>query len=111
VEITLVLTERGAPYHDAVREVIRAALEEAGMPGQPVEETVIRDDEDAIAARCIGSPTIRVDGMDVEYMEREPEERSAGVRYFSTPSGWKPVPERGMLVRAFQAARERDAGV
>jgi hypothetical protein len=50
-----------------------------------VQETVIRDDEEAIAARCIASPTIRVDGLDVEYMEREPEERSAGLRYFSTP--------------------------
>jgi hypothetical protein len=110
MDVTLVLTERGAQYHDEIRALIREALAEAGVPEQPVEETIIRDDEDALAARCIGSPTIRVDGMDIEYMEREPEERSAGLRYFSTPAGWKPVPEKGMLVRAFQAARERDAG-
>jgi hypothetical protein len=110
MEITLVLSERGAQHHDAIRQVIREALETAGIPDQPVHETIIRDDEEALAARCIGSPTIRVDGFDVEYVEREPEERSAGLRYFSTPTGWKPVPEKGMLVRAFTLARERDAG-
>ena len=43
-------------------------------------------------------------------MEREPDERSAGVRYFNTMAGWKPIPEKGMLVRALQRARERDQG-
>jgi hypothetical protein len=109
MEITMVLTERGQAHWDAVRAVLKEAMEEAGVDVE-VTESVIRDDEDAIAVRCIGSPTIRIDGFDVEYMEREPDERSAGLRYFNTPAGWKPVPEKGMIVRALARAKEREAG-
>ena len=109
MEITMVLTERGKDHWDKVREVLKEAMAEAGVEAE-VQETIIRDDEDAIAVRCIGSPTIRVNGLDVEYMEREPDERSAGVRYFNTVAGWKPVPEKGMIVRSLQKAKELEAG-
>ena len=105
----MVLTELGKKWHDEIRKVVKEAVAEAGLEIE-VQESVIRADEESIDARCIGSPTIRVDGFDVEYMEREPEERSAGVRYFNTMAGWKPVPEKGMIVRALQRAKEREAG-
>lgn len=109
MELTMVLTERGKDHWEKVRTVLRDAMAEAGVD-TPIVETIIRDDEDAQGARCIGSPTIRVNGLDVEYMEREPDERSAGVRYFNTPAGWKPVPEKGMLVRALQRAKLEESG-
>ncbi|MDA0271623.1 MAG: hypothetical protein O2798_01465 [Chloroflexi bacterium] len=109
MEVTMVLTELGKKWHDEIRKVVKEAVAEAGLEIE-VQESVIRADEESIDARCIGSPTIRVDGFDVEYMEREPEERSAGVRYFNTMAGWKPVPEKGMIVRALQRAKEREAG-
>ena len=37
-------------------------------------------------------------------------ERSAGLRYFNTVAGWKPVPEKGMIVRTLQKAKELEAG-
>ena len=86
------------------------ALNEAGLSDLTVQETQIRSDEEAIETKCIGSPTIRVDGLDVEYQEREPDERSSGCRYFNTIAGWKPVPEKGMIVRSLERAKERDAG-
>ena len=110
MEVTMVLTELGKKYHDDIRKLLREALADAGLPDQTVTETIIRNDEEAIPAQCLGSPTIRIDGADVEYMEREPEERTAGVRYFNTMAGWKPIPEKGMLVRALRRAKERDQG-
>ena len=110
MQVTMVLTNRGAQYHDAIRAMVREALTEVGLAGLEVQETIIRDDEEALAAQCIGSPTIRVNDLDIEYMEREPDERSAGVRYFNTAGGWKPVPEKGMLVRALRQAIERVRG-
>ena len=50
----------------------------------------------------------RVNGFDVEYAEREPDETTAGCRYYATPEGWKPLPSRGMIVRAINVARERE---
>ena len=109
MEITMVLTERGKDNWDKIRAVLKEAMAEAGVDAE-VKESTIRDDEEAMAVLCIGSPTIRINGLDVEYMEREPDERSAGVRYYNTPAGWKPVPEKGMIVRALQKAKEQESG-
>ncbi|MGE3962160.1 MAG: DUF2703 domain-containing protein [Dehalococcoidia bacterium] len=109
MEITMVLTERGKDHWEKIRDVLKEAMAEAGVEAE-VQETVIRDDEQAIDAKCIGSPTIRINGYDVEYMEREPDERSAGLRYFNTMAGWKPVPEKGMIVRSLLKAKELEAG-
>lgn len=110
MEITMVLSERGQDHWEPIREVLKEAMDEAGLGDIEVKETIIRDDEQAIDTGCIASPTIRVNGQDVEYMEREPDERSAGIRYFNTMAGWKPVPEKGMIVRALQKAAELEAG-
>jgi len=109
MDVTMVLTER-CDHQDDIRAVLQEALDETGLTDLVVQETQIRSDEEAIETKCIGSPTIRVDGLDVEYQEREPDERSSGCRYFNTTGGWKPVPEKGMIVRSLERAKERDAG-
>ena len=109
MEVTLTLTERGESHHEEVRALLREALDEVGLNEVEVQETVIRGDEEAIPIRCIGSPTIRVNGMDVEYREREPDETSAGVRYYNTPAAWKSVPEKGMILRALELAKADEA--
>lgn len=108
MEVTLVVSERCAP-HEEVRALIKEALEEAGVAGIEVAETEIRTDEEAMPVNCIGSPTIRVNGLDVEYLEREPDERSAGQRYFNSPAGWKKLPEKGLIVRAIEQAKVNEA--
>ena len=45
------------------------------------------------------------DGVDVEHAEREPAETSPSCRYYNTLAGWKPLPEKGMVVRAIQRAQ------
>jgi hypothetical protein len=108
MEVTLVVSERCAP-HDEVRALIKEALEESGAGDIEVEETEIRTDEEAIPVDCIGSPTIRVNGLDVEYLEREPDERSAGQRYFNSPAGWKKLPEKGLILRALEQAKANES--
>jgi hypothetical protein len=109
MQVTLTLTERGQSHHDEVRALLREALAEVGLGDVQVEETIIRGDEEAIPIKCLGSPTIRVNGFDVEYQEREPDETSAGVRYYNTPAGWKSVPEKGMILRALQRAKDAES--
>ncbi|MDA0351553.1 MAG: hypothetical protein O3A10_04980 [Chloroflexi bacterium] len=109
MKVTLTLTERGADHHEQVRALLREALDDSGLQEVQVEETTIRDDEDAIKIKCLGSPTIRINGFDVEYQEREPDETTAGVRYYNTPAGWKSVPEKGIILRAIDKAIEAEA--
>lgn len=72
-----------------------------------VTEVAVTSPEQARALKSFGTPTVRVDGIDIEYGDREPEEYSAGGRFYATPEGWKPVPAAGMVGRAIEAARER----
>jgi hypothetical protein len=99
---------RNAPQLEQTQQVVDEAIREAGVGDAEVEVVAVDGPEDARAKKSFGTPTIRVNGMDVEYAEREPEEYSAGSRYYATPEGWKPQPSKGMLVRALQAARARE---
>ena len=104
MEIKLTLTERGNDHHEAVRLLLQEAMAEAGVSSTTIDDTIIRSDEEAINIKCLGSPTIRINGLDIEYREREPEETTAGVRYYNTPAGWKSIPEKGLIIRALERA-------
>ncbi len=99
---------RNAPQMEQTRQVVDEAIQEAGIGDAEVEVVAVDRPEDARAKKSFGTPTVRVNGMDVEYAEREPEEYSAGGRYYATPEGWKPQPSKGMIVRAINAARARE---
>ncbi len=99
---------RSCSHQDATKQVIQEALAEANAEGTEVTYIQVDAAEDAREKKVFGSPTVRVNGVDVEYGDREPEETSAGCRYFATPEGWKPVPPRGLVVRALTSARARE---
>jgi len=99
---------RGAPQLEETRQLVEEAVAETEEPDIEIVTVPVDGPEDARAKKSLGTPTVRVNGMDVEYAEREPEEYSAGGRYYATPDGWKPQPARGMIVRAIKAARARE---
>ena len=99
---------RNAPQLEQTRELVEAAVAEAGEGEAEVVIVLVEGPEDARAKKSFGTPTIRVNGLDVEYAEREPEEYTTGGRYYATPDGWKPLPAQGMIVRAIKAARARE---
>ncbi len=99
---------RGCSHVERTREVVNEALAEAGATGAEVAFVQLDSPEEARARRMLGSPTIRVNGIDVEYGDREPDETTTGCRFFATPDGWQPVPARGMIVRTIGVARARE---
>ena len=99
---------RDAPQLAETRQIVDQAVTETGVDGIEVAIVPVDGPEDARAKKSLGTPTVRVNGLDVEYAEREPEEYSAGGRYYATPEGWKPQPPKGLIVRAITAARARE---
>jgi hypothetical protein len=77
-------------------EALRLALEATNADAEVVY-TEVEGSEDAKAKRFLGSPSIRVEGIDVEYGDREPDEYQSGVRYYNTPEGWKPYPHARLI--------------
>ena len=105
MKITLLITDSCA-HKDEARRMVDEALAETGADAE-VEVVSVRTDDEARQKKVLGSPSIRVDGLDIEYGDREPEETQPGCRYYNTPAGWKPVPEKGLLVRAIERAQAR----
>jgi hypothetical protein len=87
-------------------EALRLALE-ATDPSIEVEYIEVDGMEDARAKRFLGSPSIRVNGVDVEYGEREPDEYQSGNRYYNTPQGWKPYPHARLIANAIVEQQAR----
>jgi len=92
-----------------VRSLVDEAVAQAGVGGAEIEVITVRSDDEAKAVRSLGAPTVRVDGFDVEYAEREPPETTSGARYYSTPDGWRRTPEVGVIVFAIREAQVRSS--
>ncbi len=97
-------TGRSAEAEEALRMAI-----ESTEPGLEVVYTEVTDSEDAKDNRFLGSPSIRVDGIDVEYGDREPDEYQAGTRYYNTPQGWKPYPHARLIANTILEMQNKAA--
>lgn len=97
-------------HRDQARAIIDEAIAASGQAATP-EVIVIGDYEDAKARRFFGSPTVRVNGMDVEYGDREPEEFATSCRYYNSPEGWLPLPSKGLVLRGIETALRRQQAV
>jgi len=62
----------GCPSHPRALSDLREALVDAGMDADSVLIREIRTDDEAAAEGFVGSPTIRVDGVDVQPPTEEP---------------------------------------
>jgi hypothetical protein len=88
-------------------EALRLALE-ATDPTIEVIYTEVDGMEDARDKKFLGSPSIRVNGIDVEYGEREPDEYQSGTRYYNTPEGWKPFPHARLIANTILEVQARE---
>jgi hypothetical protein len=90
----------GCPNHqpaiDSLKDVLRSATIDA-----PIREIAVMDEAMASRLKFPGSPTIRIDGSDVESDYRESYGLSC--RLYSNGTG---VPSREILERALAQAKE-----
>mgnify|MGYP003383783388 FL=1 len=95
-------TGRGAE----AEENLKMAIESTGVDTEVVY-TEVDGMEDAKDKKFLGSPSIRVNGIDVEYGDREPDEYQAGTRYYNTPQGWKPCPHARLIANTILEQQEK----
>lgn len=56
----------GCPSHERALAELRTAMRAAGHDPQTVEVRHVGTEDDAARERFVGSPTIRIDGLDVQ---------------------------------------------
>ena len=92
------------PSYERARENLREALRWEGL-AQEVEMVPVASEADAQVQRFIGSPTIRINGIDIEGPEAEEKGYGYGCRIYAENGrggGWPSV-ER--IRQALQAVR------
>jgi hypothetical protein len=98
-----ILAREDCPNRGMAITVVERVVDETGVPAE-IEVVEIDSDEDAEELRVLGSPTVLVDGRDVDPQPSSLAAFSADDRIYRTdrgPCGW-PEPEwiRDALLRA-----------
>ena len=91
----------GCPNHGAARALLAEVIAEVA-PGTPVVEINASDPAVAQTHRFPGSPTIRVDGRDIDPDFRDPGDYTPRCRLFRTTEGMRGVPPRAWIEEAMR---------
>lgn len=89
------------PNHKPAVEQAREALRTAGMP-EVVDEVEVRTTADAEAWQFPGSPTVRVNGLDVEPEARGLQHFGVGCRSYAENGRRSGQPSKELIQRALQ---------
>ncbi len=89
----------GCPNHEPTLSLIRQVVAELGLDAQ-VEPVRVRDAEDAARLRFLGSPSVHVNGVDIEPEARTRADYAVGCRVY----GGSGVPPRNLIEAALKEA-------
>ena len=98
----------GCPNHEALLPHLRELLRAAGA-GTDIELVRVEDADAAERARFLGSPTVRIDGEDVEPGADQRTDFGLKCRLFGTPNGLRGMPPDEWVLAALQRAQARRA--
>jgi hypothetical protein len=94
----------GCPNHEALLAHVHDLVDEV----EPAHDVVLRriaDDAAAQRERFLGSPTVRVDGRDIEPGADQRDDYGMKCRLYATSEGLAGIPEDAWLFRALVATR------
>jgi hypothetical protein len=93
----------GCPGHEAFLPRLRELLAEAGVHA-PVELRRVQSDAKARRERFLGSPTLRVDGVDVDPDAGERTDYGLKCRLYTTDEGLSRTPRDDWVLGALRRA-------
>ena len=97
---------KGCPSYPTAAANLSEALRAEGLPVN-IERVEVTSEDDAQRKRFIGSPTIRIDGVDLEGPQAEAKGYGYGCRVYSDNGHMAGWPSIEQIRRALQAARYR----
>ena len=100
----------GCPSHPSALADLRDAMAQEGFDPERVIVTQMATDEQAANAGFVGSPTIRIDGRDVQPTGDEPTGLTCRV-YRRRDGRYSPNPDPADLRDALRAASREESGV
>ncbi len=105
-----ILSFDGCPNHEQAVALVERIDRELGT-GVELRLVNVPDQEAATRLRFLGSPTIRVDGVDIDPLTAERSDYALSCRIFSTAHGPSGQPEERWIRDALSAAARTETGV
>ena len=96
----------GCPNHERALALLEEVLRARGVD-EPVSSIHVVDADMAESMRFPGSPTIRIDGVDIEPGFDDPGDYALRCRVYLTREGLSGVPERVWIESALDVAGRR----
>jgi hypothetical protein len=100
----------GCPNHELLHAHLRELLAERERP-DAIELVRVDSREDALARRFLGSPTLRIGGVDVEPGAAERDDYGLKCRLFHRQAGLAGVPDDAWIVAALDRADDAAAAL
>lgn len=105
--IVEVLYFQGCPNHAPARELLRHILDERGIKAE-IHDVEVTDDADAQSKEFLGSPSIRVDGVDVEPTADAAPRFGMMCRVYRQGGASSGIPPRASIERAMLRAAAQE---
>jgi glutaredoxin len=100
VEIELLYFE-GCPYYQTTLKYLEGIIMEKKLDVM-VKMVKIKNDDDAVKHKFLGSPTIRVNDQDIDSTAREKENFSMGCRLYLEDGKLMELPSKKMIRHAIE---------
>jgi hypothetical protein len=97
----------GCPSHERFLPRLRELVAKAGIR-EEVELRRVESQEAAVAERFLGSPTVRVDRIDVEPGAHDRSDFGLKCRLYSTTEGLRGTPAEEWVVQALDPTRRTE---
>lgn len=98
-----ILTFKGCPNAEGAEQLVRQAVKELNVAAD-IEVVSVVDNDDAVAKRFLGSPSIRIDDKDIEVDEDDTTQYSMRCRVYRQGDQQSGLPSRELLIAALQKA-------
>lgn len=94
----------GCPHAEEALNLLRQVLDEKGI-NEEIEIIEIKCAEDAKRYNFLGSPSIQINGIDIE-KDRRNEQPTFGCRVYRAKKGYKGIPPKEMIIKAIEEAEK-----
>ena len=91
------------PHHTAARALLSEVLAERGVEAE-IDDINVPDLESGERVKFAGSPSIRINGTDIEPGYEDTGDYAPRCRVYPTSAGLRGVPEREWIEAAIEAA-------
>ncbi len=100
-----VMTFAGCPNCEMAKDLVEETVRELHLRAD-IEAIQVRNEDEAQRFGFLGSPTIQVDGQDIE-VSRRTDKASFSCRVYRTPNGTSGVPPKDLLLEAFREVKRK----